>query len=169
MFLITLWFCAFYLQCFDTAGLGLWSVKIERWGVGVVICLERGADCLHMVQLMPLHPQTPSSRASFKSRLVLPFWYQLTQVVLEKRPLDMSAVNIRCCEKRWNNCYVKSQQLSSRAVVLQGPTKDTQPLSLPYCWQIPRLFKQETNGRTSQKQLHGVGRIKLQATVHAQQ
>jgi len=21
----------------------------------VVICLERGADCLHMVQLMPLH------------------------------------------------------------------------------------------------------------------
>jgi len=30
------------------------SVKIERWGVGVVICLEQGADCLHMVQLMPL-------------------------------------------------------------------------------------------------------------------
>jgi len=29
-------------------------VEIERWGVGVVICLERGADCLHMVQLMPL-------------------------------------------------------------------------------------------------------------------
>jgi len=25
----------------------------ERWGVGVVICLERGAD-LHMAQLMPL-------------------------------------------------------------------------------------------------------------------
>jgi len=31
----------------------------------VVICLERGADCLHMVQLMPLHPQTPSSLALF--------------------------------------------------------------------------------------------------------
>ena len=28
-------------------------------------------------------PQTPSSPASFKSRLVLPFWYRLTQVVLE--------------------------------------------------------------------------------------
>jgi len=26
---------------------------IERWGTGVVICLERGAD-LHMAQLMPL-------------------------------------------------------------------------------------------------------------------
>jgi len=54
----------------------------------VVICLERGADCLHMVQLMPLHRRTPSSLASFKSRLVLPFWYQLTQVVPEKRPLS---------------------------------------------------------------------------------
>jgi len=49
----------------------------------VVICLEQGADCL---LLMPLHPQTLSSLASFKSRLVLPFWYWLTQVVLEKRP-----------------------------------------------------------------------------------
>ena len=28
--------------------------KTERWGAGVVICLERGADCLHMVQVMPL-------------------------------------------------------------------------------------------------------------------
>jgi len=27
--------------------------KTERWGVGVVICLERDAD-LHMAQLMPL-------------------------------------------------------------------------------------------------------------------
>ena len=29
-----------------------------------------------------------SSLASFKSRLVLPFWYWRTQVVLEKRPLN---------------------------------------------------------------------------------
>jgi len=27
--------------------------KLERWGAGMVICLERGAD-LHMAQLMPL-------------------------------------------------------------------------------------------------------------------
>ena len=66
----------------------IWPVKIEWWGVGVVICLERGADCLHIVQLMPLHPKTPSSLASLKSRLVLPFWYWLNQVVLEKRPLN---------------------------------------------------------------------------------
>ena len=58
-------------------------VKIKWWwDVGVVICLESGTDCLHMVQLMPVHPKTPSSLASFKFRLVLPFWYRLTQVVL---------------------------------------------------------------------------------------
>ena len=33
-------------------------------------------------------PKLLSSFASFKSRLVLPFWYRLTQVVLEKRPLN---------------------------------------------------------------------------------
>jgi len=55
----------------------------------VVICLERGADCLHMVQLMSLHPKTPSSLASFKSKLVLPFWFRLTQAVLEKRTMKM--------------------------------------------------------------------------------
>ena len=54
----------------------------------MVICLERGADCLCIVQMMPLNPQTPSFLASFKPRLVLPFQYRLTQVVLEKRPLN---------------------------------------------------------------------------------
>jgi len=33
--------------------------KFGCWDVGVVIYLERGADCLYMVQLMPLHPQIP--------------------------------------------------------------------------------------------------------------
>ena len=60
----------------------------------MVVCLERGADCFRMVQLMPLHPKTPSSLASFKSRLVLPFWYWLTQVVLENRPLNRCSVEV---------------------------------------------------------------------------
>jgi len=47
----------------------------------VAICLERGAE-LHMAQPMPL------SLASEKSRLVLPFWYRLTRVVLDKGPLN---------------------------------------------------------------------------------
>ena len=28
--------------------------KMERWGAGMVMCLEQGADLLHMAQLMPL-------------------------------------------------------------------------------------------------------------------
>jgi len=32
---------------------GIWLVKTEWWGAGMVICLELGAD-LHMAQLMPL-------------------------------------------------------------------------------------------------------------------
>ena len=57
--------------------------KHEWWGTGMVICLERDAD-LHMAQLMP----QPQSLASVKSRLVLPFWYRLTWVVLVKGPLN---------------------------------------------------------------------------------
>jgi len=34
----------------------IWPVKTEWWGIGVVICVERGANDLHMVQLMPLPP-----------------------------------------------------------------------------------------------------------------
>jgi len=34
-------------------------VIIEWWGVGVVICLQRGVDCLHMIQLMPLASKNP--------------------------------------------------------------------------------------------------------------
>jgi len=33
--------------------LGIWPVKTEWWGAGMVICLGQGAD-LHMAQLMPL-------------------------------------------------------------------------------------------------------------------
>ena len=47
----------------------------------MVICLEQGADCLYMIQLM--HPKTLSSLVSFKSRLVIPLWYWLSRVVLE--------------------------------------------------------------------------------------
>ena len=58
--------------------------KTEWCGAGVFVCLEQGAD-LHMAQLMPLHSL---SLASVKSRLVVPFWCRLTQVVPEKGPLN---------------------------------------------------------------------------------
>ena len=41
----------------------------------MVICLEQGADCLHVVQMMPLYLKTPSSLASFKSRLKADFTF----------------------------------------------------------------------------------------------
>jgi len=55
----------------------IWPVKIEWWGVVVVICLEWGLDCLHMVQLMPLHPKTASLN---------PDWFYLsgTGIILVK-------------------------------------------------------------------------------------
>ena len=73
------------LSAFSALAFSVWHCWLTLL---VVICLQRGADCLHMVQLMPLHPKIPSSLASFNSRLILPFWYSLTQVVLEKRPLS---------------------------------------------------------------------------------
>jgi len=45
------------LQCFDAigwvAGRASGLLKTEQWGVGVVVCLERGADLL-MAQQIPL-------------------------------------------------------------------------------------------------------------------
>jgi len=60
----------------------------KKWsggGAGVVICLEQGAD-LHMAQLMSL-PLTVSCFSKIQ-RLVLPFWYRLTRVVLDKGLLN---------------------------------------------------------------------------------
>jgi len=55
LFVVYLGFCAFSaltLLVGQQEG-HLVCKKTERWGAGVVICLERGAD-LHMFQLMPL-------------------------------------------------------------------------------------------------------------------
>ena len=58
----------------------------------MVICLGWGVD-LHMAQLMPL-PLTIS--CSSKSRLVLPFWYRLTQVVPDKGLLNGCSSSHKC-------------------------------------------------------------------------
>jgi len=59
--------------------------NLSGWGDGVVLCLERDAD-LHVAQLMPL-PLTVSCFS--KIQMVLPFWYRLTWVVLDKGPLNV--------------------------------------------------------------------------------
>jgi len=48
----------------------------------VVICLEQGAD-LHTAQTMSL-PLTVSCSRMSRLVLVLPFWYRLTWLVLDK-------------------------------------------------------------------------------------
>jgi len=70
-------------RCWLVGRKGIWPLKTEWWVAGVVFCPEQGTD-LHMAQLIPL-----VSITSVKSRLVLPFCYQLTQVVTEKGPLNM--------------------------------------------------------------------------------
>jgi len=82
-------------RCWLGGRKGIWPVKNRVVGYWHGVCLERGAD-LHMAQLMPL------SLAPVKSRLVLPFWYRLTQVVLEKRPLNGS-----CLLSLWVFCTDK--------------------------------------------------------------
>jgi len=64
---------------------GIRPVKTERWGAGVVICLEQGAD-LHMARLMPL-PLTVSCFSNVE--IDFTFWYRLTWVVPEKGPLNV--------------------------------------------------------------------------------
>jgi len=80
---LPVWHCLFMpsvlWRCWLGSRKGIRPVK--NWVVGCRCCyLGQGAD-LHMAQLMPL-PLTNS--CSSKSRLVLPFWYRLTRVVLDK-------------------------------------------------------------------------------------
>jgi len=53
------WFCNSYLpSVLWHCRLGIRkNIETEWWGVDVVICLEHGTDCLHVVQLMPVHPK----------------------------------------------------------------------------------------------------------------
>ena len=71
-------------RCWLGGRKGIRPVKTEWSGAGVVICLQRGAD-LHKPSWCHCHSLF---LASVKSRLVLPFWYRPTRVVLEIGPLN---------------------------------------------------------------------------------
>jgi len=63
--------------------------RLEWWGTGVVICLEQGANDLHMICIWSSWCHChPIISCSSKIQNDLPFWYRLTQVVLEKRSLN---------------------------------------------------------------------------------
>ena len=55
----------------------------------MVICLQRGANNLHMVQLMPLPPH---HLLLHQNPEWLSFWYRPTQVVLEKKAVKRSCI-----------------------------------------------------------------------------
>jgi len=59
-------------RCWLGGRKGIWPVKTEQWGAGVVICLEQDAD-LHLAQLMPL-PLTVScfSKIQIGSTFLVP-------------------------------------------------------------------------------------------------
>ena len=113
--------------------------KTERWGVGMVISLERGAD-LHMPSWCHCHSL---SLASVKSRSVLPFWYRLTRIVPEKGPLNGMCV---CVFIGWFflavssvlqvkvNCgkSVTSHRLVVRCCILAASWKSNKALDLHY-------------------------------------
>ena len=58
----------------------------KNWVMGCCCGYLSGARCIWS-SWCHCHPQTSTSLTSFKSRLVLPFWYWLAPIVLEKRPL----------------------------------------------------------------------------------
>ena len=80
-----LWHCRFDVRK------GILPLKVEWWGVGVLswaaVLSEMDIVCIWS-SWCHCRPKTPSSLASFKSRLVLPFWYRLAKVVLDIRPLN---------------------------------------------------------------------------------
>ena len=84
-------------RCWLGGRKGIRPVKTEWWGAGMVICLERSAD-LHMASWCHCHSL---SLASVKSWLILPLWYRLTWVVLDKGPLSGCVyVRVYVCTSR---------------------------------------------------------------------
>ena len=70
---------------------GIQPVKTEWWHAGMVICLIVWREVQTCIRPSWCHFHS-LSLASVKSGLVLPFWYWLTRVVLEKGPLNVCSL-----------------------------------------------------------------------------
>ena len=86
----------------------------------MVICLERGAD-MHIADLMPM---LLTVSCFSKIQMVLPFWYRITRVVLEKGPL--------------NGC-VCVQRLTCRVSAKYNPGGDVMRVTATRCL-LPQLL-----------------------------
>ena len=86
-------------RCWLGGRKGIWPVKTEWWGDGMLSVWSEVQTCIR-----PSWCHCHSlSLASVKSRLVLPFWYRLNQVILDKGPLNGCVcmhVCIYCRSKR---------------------------------------------------------------------
>ena len=93
------------------------------------------------------HPKPLSSLASFKSRLVLPFWYQVTQVFLEKRPLNGSvAAVVNQINWKWEqDILIDTVLVMQKSVcILKSSNDNTVSLTYScricencaYCWML---------------------------------
>jgi len=72
------------------------SVKVERWGVYVLICLERGTDCSHMVKLMLWPSQNPLISCLIKIQtgfyFLVPAYPGVAAVVVSQLPINHTVV-----------------------------------------------------------------------------
>ena len=98
----------------------------------MVTCLERSANDLHMVQLMPLPPH---HLGFSKIQNGLSFWYRPTQVVLEKRPLnDCGVVVVLSTGKEGTEYYERQHtKYSLRNIVSHTQPSRYQTWVCSYC------------------------------------
>jgi len=86
---------------------------------------------------MPLHPRTPTSLASFKSRLVLPFWYRLSRVVPDKGALNGCVCVCGCCcellSETLQICSVRGRWADADCL-LSVPHGTSAPDGVPRCF-----------------------------------
>ena len=113
-----------FILHYSDAGRAYGLLKAEWWGAGMVIYQGRAAD-LHMAQLMPL-PLTVSCFS--KITLVLPFWYQLTQVVADKGRLNGCCCELVCKTRPVKRKKGTSINRKSVETVIRTPLK-CQPIT----------------------------------------
>ena len=125
------------LQCFDAVGWVSGShevlVWLSVWSEVQIVCIW--SSWCHCI------PKPHHLLPRFKSRLVLPFWYRLTQVVLEKRLLN--GCSNGSSSRSWSVIdwlkYVSiASHILTRVVVC-------------YCWQLPdKVTSQPVHSRSWQ-------------------
>ena len=89
------------LQCFNTVG---WASerasglqKNEWWWAGIVICLERGANDFHMVQLMPMNGLT---RLLWKKAVK-----RMSNIIMYTCILHWQRFNVHLSREPWISCF----------------------------------------------------------------